>query len=107
MEERGMTHDELREKVARAILLSGGWSADEIDDPISGPSLIACALPTADAALAAVREALREPSEAMALQGWLHLPRLHPSWSTEAMKGAYRAMLAASPLAAPQKETSA
>jgi len=96
-----MTHDEIRDKVAKAISEATlDWGDEEAEIWDIHRSI-------ATAALAAVREALREPSDEMALQGWLHLPRLHPSWSTEAMKGAYRAMLAASPLAAPQKETSA
>lgn len=102
-----MTREELREKVARAILLSSGWAADEIDDPISGPSLIESALPAADAALAAVREALREPSDGMIHQG--AASHDHPSvyMGGPSMNGRnkadrmWRAMLAASPLAEP------
>ncbi len=95
-----MTHDELREKVARALFaatweeqLLGALRWEDCKDEH------AQWLERADAALAAVREALREPTLEMVVSANGYVPR-DPGNSGAAHH--WRAMLAASPLADPR-----
>jgi len=91
-----MTHDELREVVARAM-----WLARNAPYPyecVSGDELLDL-LADADAALAAVWEALREPDAGM-MDAWENLkhPAHYENRAATKQASIYRAMLAASPL---------
>lgn len=96
-------YEALREAMARAIYesdhkgLRNVWHWDNAGLDIEHPGVREAYLKRADAALAVVREALREPSEAMIFAGEdVPKPRLFsPVW---------RAMLAASPLGGPGHE---
>lgn len=77
-----MTHDELRIAVRDAI-----WGADNVEH-------------AADAAIAAVREALRDPSDVMSDVGFARLRGQPVVWSDAGY--CWRAMLAASPLTDPR-----
>lgn len=86
-----MTRSELREAVARALvhLMPGVAPFEE-----QYPSVQKKARGEAEKILAVVREALREPSEAM-INGALDRPQHKPG---DMYGGIWRAMLAASPL---------
>jgi methionine synthase I (cobalamin-dependent) len=96
-----MSLDELREKVARA--LRDHWletNEEKETAPVwgdLGPNMRRLHLAEADAALAVVREAMREPTGEM----------LDAGWKASTVKTIYSAMLAASPLREPGKENDA
>lgn len=96
-----MTPKELREVVAKAMCLDANngndvWERD-------GAGLRKAWLSSADAALAVVREALREPTPEI-IGAWWRVKNGHhfhdePAPTDTSDYAAYRAMLAASPLA--------
>lgn len=89
-----MTHDELREKVARAI------AAVEANGPATDWGLW---LPEADAAIAAVREALRELNDDMQDAAFTVMAGVNPEkLICEDADECWAAMLAASPLKDPR-----
>lgn len=90
-----MTSEELRARVARAIGAALLDDAPHFDWQVY--------LGEADAALAVIREAMREPSEEM-MDAWENLkhPPHHENRLATKQANIYRAMLAASPLAEPK-----
>lgn len=87
-----MTHDELREKLARALAITAGYYYDD------GSLVFEPYLADASTALSVIYEALREPTMEM----MFHFAGIEETVLSHAKRhaerAAYRAMLDASPL---------
>lgn len=100
-EARAMTPPDLREAVAgeirHALRLSGSCVREEICSDAS----CACCLEAADAALAIIRAALREPSAEMCDAAVHREPGFYTRSPTADFMASWRRAMAASPLADP------
>lgn len=101
-----MTPEELREKVARALFRSAVDDGGHINgflpynqQPEATQRHYEC---LADAAISVVREAMREPSDAMERAAAMDIYRHQDGLAWEDAATCYRAMLAASPLREPK-----
>lgn len=87
---------EVTEAMARAMCIDGGFDPDEMM-PNDGPRW-RYYVPSARAALAAMLEAVGEPTEAMLLDGVDAWHNAEPCLLDEQLALVWKAMLAASPL---------
>lgn len=94
-----MTPAELREGVARAIREALRADGSCVRSDICGDASCVCCLEAGDAALAVVREAMREPDLEMIMEAPRRVGTAHRESGAETLyHGIWRAMFAASPL---------